>query len=95
MAHERHGVGLPPKVVALALAGLVGLNFFVVFLATLSLMGSRQQYYVRAETVSRNVAALLAQTISGEIARMDLALQGIVDEAERGGGESRSDGPRG
>lgn len=70
----------------------VCLNAFVVAIAALSVYTSREQYYIRAEITSRNVSAILAETVSGYVARIDSALRVIVDEAERE--PSRSPGER-
>ena len=61
---------------------VVCLNTFVLAISGLSVYTSRQQYYVRAEIMSRNVSAILAETVSGYIARIESALLVIVDEAE-------------
>lgn len=73
---------LSPLAVRL-IAITVSLNAFVLAIAGLSVYTSREQYYIRAEIMSRNVSAILAETVSSYIARIDSALRVIVDEAER------------
>lgn len=73
---------LSPLAVRLIMITLC-LNLFVLVIAGLSVYTSRQQYYIRAEIMSRNVSAILAETVSGYLARIDSAVQVIADEAER------------
>lgn len=59
------------------------LDAFVLGLAGMSTYGNRQQYTLRAEIISRNMSAILAETVAGYIDRIDTALQVIVDQTER------------
>jgi PAS domain S-box-containing protein len=63
----------------------VCLNLVVLVIAGLSIYTSREQYYVRAEITSRNVAAIVAESVSSHLARVDAALEVIVDQAQRDG----------
>ena len=77
-----------PRASALAVriaAIVLVLDAFVVILAGLSLYGSRQQYYARAEIISRNMSAILAETVSGHFGRIDFALKVVADSVGHDG----------
>jgi len=67
----------------LLIAGLVASNLLVFVLAGFSLYQSRQQYQLRAEVTTQNIAKGLDQSLSGSIERIDLALRTVADELER------------
>jgi signal transduction histidine kinase len=58
-------------------------NLFVVGLIAISLQDSYRQYYGRAESTSRNTDRLVAQSIEGEIDRIDMGLRAVQDEYVR------------
>ena len=66
----------------LLLIGLIGANVLVTLLTGISLVQSRSQYEQRAEVLTQNIAQALDQTVSNNIARIDLALGVVVDELE-------------
>ena len=67
---------------ALLVSGLVTANIIVSGLAGYSLYESRQQYELRARTLTQNVASALEQNVSASIQRVDLALRTVADELE-------------
>ena len=73
-------------------AVLVVINLFVLALVWVALDSSYRQYQDRAAITSHNVDRLVAQSVSGDIERIDLVLRSIVDEVARrqaaGGDES-------
>lgn len=72
-----------PSALAMRIAAIaIVLDAFVLVLAGLSIDGSRRQYYARAEIMSRNMAAILAETVAGYFDRIDFALRVVVDAAE-------------
>jgi PAS domain S-box-containing protein len=64
-------------------SGLVGLNVLVFVLAGDSLHHSRLHYERRAESLTQSIAGAVDQSVSGSIARIDLALRTVADELER------------
>ena len=62
---------------------LVGVNLLVLALSAYSLLQSRRQYELRAETMTQNIAGALDQRISASIEKIDLALRTVADELER------------
>lgn len=71
------------KPMGVVAAILVVANGFVAGLAAIALQSSYQQYQERAAINSRNTNRLVAQTIAGEIERIDLGLQAVADEVVR------------
>lgn len=67
----------------LLIAGLVASNLLVFVLAGFSLYQSRQQYQLRAEVTTQNIASALDQSLSSSVDRIDLALRTVADELER------------
>jgi len=63
--------------------GLILANSLVLVLAANSLFLSRQHYVQRAEMSTQNIAHALEQNLAGTIARIDLALQTVVDELQQ------------
>jgi len=72
----------PRKLQATIVAGLVGAYLFVLALAGLSLYQSRQQYELRAQTLTQNMALAVDQSLSNSISKIDLALRAVADELE-------------
>jgi PAS domain S-box-containing protein len=66
----------------LLVLGLVCANILVFAFAGYSLYRSRQQYELRAQTLSKNIARAVDQDVSGSIGKIDLALHTIADELE-------------
>ncbi|HLO75523.1 MAG TPA: ATP-binding protein [Magnetospirillum sp.] len=76
-----------PSPLALRIAAIVlVLDAVVLALAGVSVYGNRQQYYIRAEIISRNMSGVMAETVAGYLDRIDFALRMVVDQAEREGG---------
>jgi len=67
----------------LLIAGLVGSNLLALCLSGYSLYLSRQQFELRAEVLSQNIASALDQHLSSSIEKIDLALHTVADELER------------
>ncbi|MBC7908002.1 MAG: two-component sensor histidine kinase [Rhodospirillaceae bacterium] len=65
------------------LALLVFVNVFVYALVWFSLDASYRQFQERAAITSRNTNRLVSQSIAGDLNRIDLALQTVVDEVKR------------
>ena len=63
--------------------GFLIVNLFVIVLAALALMHSRQQYQERAAVTTRNLAQVLHENIAASFAQIDLALLAVADEAAR------------
>ncbi|MBS1140220.1 MAG: sensory box protein [Proteobacteria bacterium] len=63
--------------------GLIAANLVVVALCVFSLFQSLQQFEMRAESLTQNIASAVDQSISGSIEKIDLALLSVVDELER------------
>jgi len=70
-----------PRRRMVALLAFVNLSVFA--LVWVALDSSYRQYQDRAAIASRNTNRLVAQSIAGDIERIDLALQAVVDEAAR------------
>ena len=62
---------------------LVGINLLVFALSGYSLYQSRQQFELRARTMTQNIAGALDQRISASMEKIDLALRTVADELER------------
>lgn len=74
---------LRPTSLAVSIVAIVVLlDAFVLGLAGLSALGNRQQYTLRAEIISRNLSAILAEAVAGYLIRIDTALQVVVDQVE-------------
>lgn len=73
-----HPPKLPRRALLLSLAVLVGINCLVLLLAGLSLSDDRRALHQRSVISSQNLSGLLNQTISGELTRIDLALQHLA-----------------
>lgn len=67
----------------LLITGLVASNLLVFVLVGFSLHQSRQQYQLRAEVTTQNIARALDLSLSAGIERVDLALRTVADELER------------
>ncbi len=67
----------------LLIIGLTCANILVIALSTYSLLNSRKQYDLRAETQTQNIANALDQSLSSSIAKLDLALRLVAEELER------------
>lgn len=65
------------------IALLAFVNASVLTLAWLSLDASHRQYVDRAAATSRNTNRLVAQSIAGDLDRIDMALRAVGDEIER------------
>ncbi len=61
---------------------LVFSNILMFALAGYSLHQTRQQYELRAETQTQNVANALDQSLSNSIEKVDMALRMVTDELE-------------
>jgi signal transduction histidine kinase/DNA-binding response OmpR family regulator/HPt (histidine-containing phosphotransfer) domain-containing protein len=68
---------------ALLIAAMVAANVMVLALSAHSLYQSRQQYQLRAETLTQNIASAVDQNVSDSIEKIDLALRSVADELER------------
>jgi PAS domain S-box-containing protein len=66
----------------LLIGGLACGNILVFALSGYSLYQSRQQYELRAETLTQNTANALDQNLSSSIEKIDLALRTVADELE-------------
>lgn len=64
-------------------AGVLLVNTFVVTLALLSLLQSRQQYISKVEIQTQNLVTALEVTLSGIFNKTNLTLLSITDEAEK------------
>jgi len=71
-----------PLALKIAIIALV-LDGFVLSLAGVSAYGNYRQHYIRAEIISRNLSAVLAETVRGYLDRMDFGLRVATDGAER------------
>src|SRR5450830_1719345 len=67
----------------LLISGLVGSNLLALGLSGYSLYLSRQQFELRAQVLSQNVASALDQNLSSSIEKIDLALRTVAHELER------------
>ena len=68
---------------SLLIFGLVGTNLLVFALSAQSLYRSREQYEMRAQTLTQNISGALAQSISSSIEKIDLTVRTVTDELER------------
>jgi signal transduction histidine kinase len=64
------------------ITGLVGINILVLALSGYSLLKSHQQYEVRAQTLTQNIAGAVDQNISSSVEKIDIALRAVVDKVE-------------
>ena len=77
------------------LAALIVLNAAVALWALRTLDDQRLAAVQKAEATTQNLAAVLDQNIAGSVEKIDLALQGVVDDLQRQLGETgRFDAPR-
>ncbi|MEI7430911.1 MAG: PAS domain S-box protein, partial [Betaproteobacteria bacterium] len=67
----------------LLIVGLVCANLMVLAFSGYSLYQSRQQYELRAQTLSQNIARAVDQEVSSSIEKIDLSLSTVVDELEQ------------
>ncbi len=67
----------------LLIAGLAFANVMVFVLSGYALYQTRQQYILRAQTATQNVASALNQSVSSSVEKIDLAMRTVVDELER------------
>ena len=66
----------------LVLLALVGVNLAILLLALFFLRSSREQYELRAQTQTQNIANALDQSISNSVEKIDLAIRAIAHEME-------------
>jgi hypothetical protein len=64
-------------------AAIVLINIAVIAIIAYSLYLSRRHYDEQAAAITRSIAQVLDENISGAIAQTDLALLSVVDEAQR------------
>jgi PAS domain S-box-containing protein len=67
----------------LLIAGLVFANLMVFVLSSYALYQTRQQYILRAQAATQNVASALNQSVFSSVEKIDLAMRTVVDELER------------
>ena len=65
------------------LAGVVMLNLAVAGIGWFSLKSSRSHHNERAAITTQNIAKILDETLTGIVAKVDIAMLAVVDEAER------------
>ncbi len=63
--------------------GLAFANLVVFVLSGYALYQARQQYTLRAQAATQNVASALNQSVSNSVEKVDLAMRTVVDELER------------
>lgn len=68
---------------SLVIAVVACTNVLVVVFSGLSLYQSRQQYELRAKTLTENIAEALDQNVSSSIEKIDLTLRAVVDAFEQ------------
>ncbi|MBV5336653.1 MAG: hypothetical protein J0653_01180, partial [Deltaproteobacteria bacterium] len=68
---------------ALLILGLVSANVLAFAFSAYSLYHSRQQYDLRAQTLSQNIAGAVDREISSSIDKINLSLHTIADELEQ------------
>lgn len=73
--HNRSGV--------LLVAAAVAINACALLAAVLFLASSRSSYEAQAAASTRTISRILQQSIASEVGRIDLTLDGTVDELER------------
>ena len=66
----------------LLVAALASANLLVLGLTAYALRQSHQLYIQRAEAMTQNVASAVDQSLSASVAKIDLALQTVVDEMQ-------------
>ncbi|MGE5505043.1 MAG: sensor histidine kinase [Actinomycetota bacterium] len=79
-----------PQARTVALVAVV--DAFALGLSAMSLQASHAQYQERAATTSRNMNSLVAQTVSGEVERIDMGLHAVIDEYARQRAHGSPDG---
>jgi len=67
----------------LLILGLVCSNLLVFAFSAYSLLESRQQYELRAQKQTQNIALAVEENLSNSIEKIDLALLAVADELER------------
>ncbi|MFZ4537092.1 PAS domain S-box protein [Propionivibrio sp.] len=73
---SRHLRGLVILILVISNVAVFGLSWYF-------LLHSRQQYELRARTLSQNIASAVEQNLSSRIEKVDLALRSVADELER------------
>jgi len=73
----------PQHLRKLLLVSLVCTNILVALLCVFSLQQSREQYELRAESLTQTIASALDQDLSGSVDKIDQALLTVADELER------------
>jgi len=68
---------------SLLITGLAFANVMVFVLSGNALYQTHEQYLLRAQATTQNVASTLNQRVSGSVEKIDLALRTVVDELER------------
>ena len=68
---------------AFMVAGVLGLNLFIMSLFCLSLAKSRQQETGKANVTAQNLAQVLEQNITGTINKVDIGVFALAQEVER------------
>jgi len=63
----------------LLILGLVGINFIVIALSGYSLLKSHEQYQLRAQLLTQNIASAVDQNISSMIAKIDVSLSSVAE----------------
>jgi PAS domain S-box-containing protein len=66
----------------LLISGLVGINLLVFALSGYSLVKSRRQYELRAQTLTQNIASAVDQNVSATLQKIDLSLSAVVRDVE-------------
>lgn len=64
---------------SLMILGLVGINFIVIALSGYSLFKSHQQYELRAQLLTQNIANAVDQNVSSTISKIDVALSSVAE----------------
>ncbi|HJW73930.1 MAG TPA: cache domain-containing protein [Geothrix sp.] len=85
-APEKSGVSPPARgggFTKYLAAGVVVLNLVVAAIGWFALNRSREHYNERAAVTAQNMAMILDENLTGIIAKVDIALLAVVDEAER------------
>ncbi|MDP3873872.1 MAG: ATP-binding protein [Methyloversatilis sp.] len=86
---------MPSRALRLWLIGaLVVFNVLVLVLSAHSVLQSRRQHELEAETLTQNVAIALDQTLTNSIGKIEFALRVVADELERELGHGIIDAPR-
>lgn len=88
------GLDAPSRALRLRLIGaLIVFNVLVLALSVHSVLQSRKQHELEAESLTRNVAIALEQTLSNSIGKIEFALRVVADELERELADGRIDVP--